>query len=124
MQESIYLPPMLVQPLLENAHKFGIFSRSETNMILMTVNVEKGDLIFKIEDFGQGIKDDAENNPSGNRNRPNALRIIKERLALSKTPNSRNGTLILLNKKDMDETKQGTLAIIKIPINIQHETNN
>ncbi|WP_165452237.1 sensor histidine kinase [Paenibacillus thalictri] len=51
----IKLPPLLIQPLVENAIRHGIANRLEGGNVLVRVKEAGGSFVFEIEDDGIGM---------------------------------------------------------------------
>lgn len=51
------IPPMLLQPFVENSVKHGISERLDGGKISISIRKEEGKLKFEIADTGKGIKD-------------------------------------------------------------------
>jgi len=71
------MPPMILQPLVENAIKHGLSSLVEGGTIVISVRKSNEELLFSISDNGTGIKDKSTimNNGTGLKN--TMLRIQK-----------------------------------------------
>ena len=67
------IPPLFIQPLLENAIKHG-FKNKDSGTITLTLEKEKSQVHLSVEDDGEGITDEITNHKSY------ALDIIRERL--------------------------------------------
>lgn len=81
LDEMITLPPMLIQPIVENAIKYGVSTATDVfPLIVISVQQKESFLVFEITDNGAGIdfvsKVQQERKPTSS----NALEIIKERL--------------------------------------------
>ena len=50
------LPPMLLQPLVENAIQHGLEPKVDGGSVLVTAREEAGKLILKVEDSGRGMR--------------------------------------------------------------------
>lgn len=55
--KNIPIPPMIVQPLVENAVKHGIAPKEEGGTISLQIRQQNQRLLFRIEDTGQGMAD-------------------------------------------------------------------
>ena len=54
-QESIFLPPMLTQPFIENAIKHGLSNTSENGKIDIHFFLKENKLFFEVTDNGKGF---------------------------------------------------------------------
>jgi sensor histidine kinase YesM len=52
------LPPLTIQPLVENAVRHGILSRSQGGTVSITIKEQAGDIEITISDNGQGMKNE------------------------------------------------------------------
>ncbi len=59
-EESLHfqLPPLTIQPLVENAVRHGILSRSQGGTVSITIKEQAGDIEITISDNGQGMKNE------------------------------------------------------------------
>ncbi len=54
---SVSIPPMILQPLVENSVKYGIAPKDEGGTIILTVKrTEEGTIFFEVKDDGLGSK--------------------------------------------------------------------
>ena len=110
--ENTLLPPMLIQPFVENAILHGIEKLEENGRLSVTFNKEGKYLIINVEDNGQGIGPNLEG--QNNQYISYALQIFRERIAnLKKTM----GTKIFytISNKGLDNVKNhGTLVTVKL----------
>jgi hypothetical protein len=108
--EDIHLPPMLIQPFLENAIIHGI-GGIENGKIKLTFQEEQNYLLVEIEDNGIGINSKKKNLTN---HHSKALSIVEQRLhSFSKF---RKGELQITDKSVYSNNGTGTVVIIKIPI--------
>ena len=59
---SIEIPPLTLQPLVENAIKHGLRKKREGGCVIVSVKKQGGSLVFSVEDNGVGISDEAVKN--------------------------------------------------------------
>jgi hypothetical protein len=79
---NYYLPPLIIQPFIENAIKHGIMpSEKETGVINVIINEVEDYLLISIEDNGTNF-----NGPM-NFNKGDGMRISKERLEIQNKKN-------------------------------------
>ena len=96
------LPPLTLQPIVENAVKYGVDPENSDPLTIKITTVENEDgSVITIEDSGPGLDNAGENDQPHT-----AILNIKKRLALMC-----NGTLTLRNRDD----DTGTIATIFIP---------
>ncbi|MBD3583520.1 tetratricopeptide repeat protein [Flavobacterium selenitireducens] len=74
--ESIFLPPMLAQPFIENAIKHGLSNMSENGKIAVHFFLQQNKLFFEVTDNGKGF--DTDKKISNHKSL--AMTITKERL--------------------------------------------
>jgi len=112
--ESVTLPPMLVQPFVENAILHGIEKMDENGHVSIAFSKENEQLKITVTDNGKGFEsgEQKENHVSY------ALQIFKERVAnLKKTL----GTEILYsigNGGIVENQNPGTLVTVKLPLKL------
>lgn len=108
--ETMKLPPMLLQPLVENAIKHGIEPKMEGGNIQVSAQVLAGNLHLKVIDTGLGLSHDYDPNRRseqhqshvGNANvRERLFALYGERASFSLTAN----------------TPQGVIAHLTVPVN-------
>jgi len=74
--ESIFLPPMLTQPFIENAIKHGLSNTIENGKININFYIKETKLFFEVSDNGKGF----ENTQKNQNHKSLAMTITKERL--------------------------------------------
>ncbi|MFD1956661.1 sensor histidine kinase [Paenibacillus thailandensis] len=55
--EKLLIPPLIIQPLVENAVVHGLDNRSEGGFVSVTAVLEDGDLLVEVADNGMGINE-------------------------------------------------------------------
>lgn len=115
---TVYIPPMLIQPILENAIKHGLAPKNGSGHLLVRMEMQ-GDLLYcAVDDDGIGWEH-ANNIKSGKlaKHESTALSVIRERLQIIKSFNGSVGKLEIIDKfKSGFGNKEGTLVEILIPI--------
>ncbi|WP_346319481.1 histidine kinase [Chitinophaga sp. YIM B06452] len=115
---TVYIPPMLIQPILENAIKHGLAPKNGSGHLLVRLEMQ-GDLLFcAVDDDGIGWEH-ANSIKTGRlaKHESTALSVIKERLQIIKSFNGSVGKLEIIDKfKSGFGNKEGTLVEILIPI--------
>lgn len=111
VEEDMLIPPMLIQPLVENAIIHGILPKQEKGKIELHFEVQNNQLYVTVQDDGIGIensKKEKENQVELHKSL--ALSIIKERLEILQK-NSNQST-----KLEYKQTDTGTTVLLVIPI--------
>lgn len=112
--EDVYIPPLLLQPFLENAIWHGLLSSPREEKILnIDISHEDGKTEILIDDNGAGRSDKKKEN----RIKPHksmGMQIIKERIDLYNKTYSGEINLKIIDKKDEDGTAQGTQILITL----------
>lgn len=107
--ESIFLPPMLTQPFIENAIKHGLSNKDKNGMIDIHFYLKESKLFFEVSDNGKGF--DVEKKET--KHKSLAMTITKERLVNY----SKNVDFIVQtdNIKDTNENIVGAKISFEIP---------
>lgn len=111
--EEIELPPMILQPLVENALKHGADLRSGKGEVKLDVRVENERILCVVEDNGSGISSSPLDPPEGetaSNKVSHGLRITRERLEMFSNLNLADARLELL------ETGSGTRAVVSFVV--------
>lgn len=115
---NIFIPHMLIQPLVENAIWHGLISKKgEKKLLLHFELIDENTLSCKIEDNGVGRKHEKDKNEF--QFRPLALNFIKQRLELMSKIYNKYYSLNIIDNKE-NENNVGTTAIITLPITKQN----
>lgn len=117
---NYYVPPMIIQPFIENAIVHGIaHSKGLGHQINIKVAVEGDYLTYFIEDDGIGMQKSAAINKFNKpRYKSVGLQITKERIRLHNQSNEEN------NIQFMERQPTGTIVIVKIKIKNHDGTNS
>ena len=103
--EEVELPPMILQPLVENALKHGADMRGGKGEVKLEVRVQNDRIICMVEDNGHGI--DLEKMKTST---SHGLRITRERLEMFSKLNLADAKLEMLN------TGNGTQAVVSFAV--------
>lgn len=109
--EEVQVPPMILQPLIENAIEHGI-RNLDNGKITLKYELEDGSLVMRLSDNGVGRKKAAETGVKSTDKTSLATRITEERIALL---NRKAEGKYSLEIRDLEEDGTGTEVIFKIP---------
>jgi two-component sensor histidine kinase len=115
---TIYIPPMIIQPIVENAIKHGLAPKNGAGRLEVKLSLKNDMLYCSVDDDGIGWE--RANNIKSSRlikHESTALSVIRERLQIIKSFNGNIGKLEIIDKfKFGFGNKEGTLVEILIPI--------
>ncbi|MEC5143277.1 histidine kinase [Chitinophaga sp. 212800010-3] len=115
---TVYIPPMIIQPIVENAIKHGLAPKNISGYLEIRLEMVDDLLYCSVDDDGIGW--DKSNSIKSSRlikHESTALSVIKERLQIIKSFNGSVGKLEIIDKfKSGFGNKEGTLVEILIPI--------
>lgn len=116
--DFIQIPPMLIQPFVENAIKHGF--KSIENMGLLNLSFYDEGKILKIEitDNGVGIKKAAQLKSNGHSSK--AMQIFEERRKLFAKKTKQLIAFSITDRSNYNLNEQGTKVQLLIPININY----
>jgi len=115
--ENTYIPPMLLQPYIENALWHGLLHKSEPGKISISVTENHEYLIFVIEDDGIGRKASGKVKQSKSKNKPISYgtSITSDRLQLLNDIYKTNASVIVEDLQDDSNLSCGTRITLKLP---------
>jgi len=108
--DHIQVPPLVLQPLLENAIEHGVGSMQSGGRIKLEAAMREGALVLSVEDNGVGRKESTERNARGHKKTSLSMRIIGDQLELLR---ERTGRAAELRTIDLP---QGTRVEVMLPI--------
>lgn len=117
--ESIMIPPMIMQPFIENSIIHGILPREEVKgLIRVNATIENGYLLILIEDNGIGIQESLKSKSQNiGDHRSQGMEITSKRIELIQKIS--NNDISLVGPDEIvgdDGLINGTSVLIKIPI--------
>lgn len=111
-QEEIEIPPMLIQPYIENSIWHGLRYLENKGKLNVSVRKEKNGLVWFIEDNGIGRKKSAELKTKNQREgKSTGMKNIEERIRILNKMKNTNMNIEVLDLPD----DSGTLVTIRIP---------
>ena len=116
--DDTLVPPMLIQPFIENALWHGLPANRKAIHVAITFKKENENLVCIIEDNGIGIYQ-AQTNRIENHGRHQSMGIanIQNRISLMNEKYGLHGMVQITDKKDIaGTTSSGTLVSLKLPL--------
>ena len=104
-KEDLLIPPMLLQPILENAIEHGVKPLTKEGLISIKIVERETDILFRISDNGVGI-----NEFEKPEHKSLALEIMEQRLSIF---NKRSNNLKVISEKG-----KGTTIEFKVPVKL------
>ncbi len=121
ISDEIHLPPLLIQPIIENSFKHGFLYKKEPGILSIKFSREDAFLICTVEDNGIGRKKAAALGQQTLKDRPSSgLKTSEERLKILKSSertnatNIKNSQLNFIDLYDANGEVRGTLVEIKV----------
>lgn len=116
--EDILIPPLLVQPHVENAIKHGLLHKAGEKRLLVTVlkSNDQKDVEIRIDDNGIGRKKSWEYNKDRINHNSFANAANEKRINLMNELSSNKIRLNIIDKMNDDGSAAGTKVIIRIPV--------
>jgi len=115
--EVLQVPPLILQPYVENAIWHGLMHKEEKGHLDIDVSEEADQLFFKIKDNGIGReKAKALASKSATRHKSMGLRITENRIAILKKNASQESPVTIHDIVNGNGTPGGTEVIIKMPL--------
>ncbi|MGN6355786.1 MAG: sensor histidine kinase [Parafilimonas sp.] len=108
--KNIYIPTMMIQPLVENAVRHGLAPKKHNGFLHIDFYFDKL-LIIKIDDNGLGLKRDFQSNPNYERS---ALKILNERIKMMNETSATKAYIGFVDKKANEG--EGLLVELGLPV--------
>jgi len=116
--KSLLIPPMLIQPFVENAIEHAFLGQCGENKIEISLRLDQQQLICTISDNGIGIATQA-GSPSSTK-KSLATTITSERLKILSKDLKMKGEIRIADRSKFNE--KGTLVTLTIPYKHNHES--
>jgi sensor histidine kinase YesM len=118
--DETVLPPMLIQPFIENALWHGTTSHNKNININIDFFKEKEQLVCIVDDDGIGIKQSLKNKSSTNIHHSVGIENINNRIRLLNEKYNLQSSVDIEDKCDMPGyTGTGTIVTLRIPLEIK-----
>ncbi len=116
IDDDVSLPPLLIQPCVENAIIHGVIPKKTIGSIAITFSITDNQLVCTITDDGIGIDTSKKNKENSVRaHKSMALEIIKKRLEMIASSTSKNATINVVELRDQNNVN-GTKVELKLPL--------
>lgn len=115
-KEFVLIPPMMIQPFVENSIEHGMKEVGYTYEIKVSIQKKEDYLFIYIDDDGVGIKQKEIKINQSKKHKSLATRITRERLSVLAAKTKKECKLTIINKKEQDAEDRGILVVIQIPI--------
>lgn len=117
IEDDTALPPLLLQPFVENAIIHGLIPKTEKGMITVNFSIENESLICSIEDNGIGFDKSKEIKESlVSVHKSMALDITKKRLEMMEASTSQKANVEIKEIKSEKGEILGTKVILNLPL--------
>ena len=114
--DHLKMPPMLIQPIIENAIKHGIQNCDYPGLIKLEFKLKEQLLMITVSDNGIG-RYEASKMESGNKKKHLGLSVIQQRLQLlNDLYHTNTHSIQFIDIHDIDNTT-GTKVILTLPVN-------
>ena len=114
--DDVMVPPMLIQPFIENAIWHGTLPKKNTN-IHLSFSKKDNELICVIEDDGIGIDESLRNKENSAHEQPVGITNIKQRIHLLNEKYNLHSTIRIEDKKNLSGSSvTGTIVTLHLPI--------
>jgi ligand-binding sensor domain-containing protein len=115
--DFIDIPPMLIQPFVENAIWHGLHHKQGEGLLRVDISLSGNDLICVIEDDGVGRSTAAEmKSKSATRDKSYGMDITRRRLDILESKLNKEGKVEITDLTDGNGSPTGTKVTIRIPL--------
>ncbi len=118
IEDDIAIPPMMVQPIVENAVKHGVHKKQGDGNIVITFGYEGRKIKCVVQDNGPGVHAtdlDASDQKTGRNNLSISTRVINERMALYEKEGVKVDPVTI--NENLNAEHEGTIVHIGLPYN-------
>lgn len=117
IEDDMALPPLLIQPFVENAIIHGVVPKKEFGVVSIDFSINDKNLVCNIKDNGIGIEQSRElKKNSVSVHQSMALDIIRKRLKIIENSTSKTSQLYIEEMKDENKISIGTKVVLQLPI--------
>ncbi|MEQ8908033.1 MAG: histidine kinase [Vicingaceae bacterium] len=122
-QQSIKIPPMMIQPFIENAILHGVLPKSTHGNISLTLSLKEKHIKVVIEDDGIGIEAAKEigkkkRNVLGSsapKERESAIQVTTKRIETLAKQHNLEASISIIDQSKLNQSKTGTYVSFNLP---------
>ncbi|HEY3386335.1 MAG TPA: histidine kinase [Saprospiraceae bacterium] len=120
--DETMVPPMLIQPFIENALWHGVSAGNKRIHVKITFCKKNNNLVCTIDDNGIGILQAKQQNHTNGRHQPVGIANIQTRVALLNEKYNLHGQISIIDKKDIPgQTETGTIVTLQLPLELEEQ---
>jgi len=113
--DFIQVPPMLLQPFVENAIWHGLMNKESEGHLWINIDQQDSTIICTITDDGIGRKKAAEMKNKSGTHKSMGMKITESRIAMMQKMNGDGKSIEIKDLVDADGSAAGTEVVLKIP---------
>ena len=119
--DETMVPPMLIQPFIENALWHGVSAGDKRIHVKITFSKNHNNLVCTIDDNGVGIHHARQHTTQTNgRHQPVGIANIQTRVSLLNEKYNLHGHISIVDKKEMPGLSEtGTIVTLQLPLEIE-----
>jgi tetratricopeptide (TPR) repeat protein len=117
--EDVLLPPMLLQPFLENAIEHGLRGGDSRGEVLIFFSISEGELSIVITDNGIGIEKATQEKADYTKHKSLAVKITQERLELLNKARRKKLNFSIRDRSKEGQEVSGTEVKFSIPLTLK-----
>jgi sensor histidine kinase YesM len=116
--DTLQVPPLIMQPYVENAIWHGLLHKEAGGRLLVTIEKIKEDMLqCTIEDNGIGRKRASElKSKSATNNKSLGMKLTEERIVMLNQYTSQHASISIIDLENEKGEATGTKVILKIPV--------
>ena len=109
------IPPMLIQPFVENAIEHGIKPKESVSNLSLHFQLQNKTIVCCIEDDGIGRERSYRLKNQSNVFRSHGIQIVKERLSIIRKKTAAKVEIKIIDLKTEDGSPKGTKVVVRLP---------
>jgi LytS/YehU family sensor histidine kinase len=119
-QERVSIPPMIIQPYIENAILHGMAHKKSRGHIQVCIKPVGEHLECMVDDDGVGRQKAASlKSQSATSHQSVGLKVTEERLQLIQQRSGKEAGVMMVDKMNDDGEPTGTRVVIRLPLTLQ-----